>query len=187
VLAGRRIPDLAREKAIPYRINRLDRTHTNRKAAPDEWIVLVCPRYSFKMFVTMSQFLIRGNPPVCLIIVRTDDIGECARVTAMCGTFDGQLLAARRRLAEGRDSPPLGPDSVSPESGITGQSLLESRPELSCRQYVLVAALHRSLDRLTPTRRRHTRRSKAVIQIDRADERASAVTAAILSDRAIIQ
>lgn len=29
--------------AVPYRIKCLDRTHTNRKSTPDEWIVLVRP------------------------------------------------------------------------------------------------------------------------------------------------
>src|SRR5437667_3652750 len=43
MLRGRRIPDLTREQAVPYRIKCLDRTHTNRKSTPDEWIVLLGP------------------------------------------------------------------------------------------------------------------------------------------------
>src|SRR5213593_2816312 len=41
---ARGIPDLARERAVSRRIHGADRTHTNWKSAPSEWIILV---YSF--------------------------------------------------------------------------------------------------------------------------------------------
>src|SRR2546425_1052696 len=43
MLRCRRIPDLTREAAVPYRIKSLDGAHTNRKSPPDEWIVLGLP------------------------------------------------------------------------------------------------------------------------------------------------
>jgi len=39
MLASRRIPNLAREHAIPRSIPRFDGTHSNRKLAAREWIV----------------------------------------------------------------------------------------------------------------------------------------------------
>jgi hypothetical protein len=39
MLRSRGIPDFTRELPVPYRIKCLDRTHTNRKWTPHEWIV----------------------------------------------------------------------------------------------------------------------------------------------------
>src|ERR1700687_910375 len=44
VLRGRRIPDLTSEQAVPRRIQRMDRTHTNRKSTPSKRIVLASRR-----------------------------------------------------------------------------------------------------------------------------------------------
>src|ERR1700687_1647794 len=44
VLHGRRIQDLTSEQAVPRRIQRMDRTHTNRRSTPSERIVLASRR-----------------------------------------------------------------------------------------------------------------------------------------------
>ena len=43
MLRSRRIPDLAREQAVPHRIKGLDRTHTNGESTSEKGIVLVGP------------------------------------------------------------------------------------------------------------------------------------------------
>ena len=45
---------------MPCRIECFDGTYPNRKATPDEWIVLVCAgcHPAFEMFGAMSQFTI---------------------------------------------------------------------------------------------------------------------------------